>query len=83
MTEEEKLSLAAVAQRLQDHIEADREFREKLDVRLDGIETKVDKVLIAFEQGKGMVKLLSWMAAAAAFLLGAAQLLKDIFLGPR
>lgn len=62
MTEEERI--AVLAQRLQDHIDADHEFRESLKTKLDGIETKVDSLVGFFEQGKGMIKLLAILAAA-------------------
>lgn len=80
MSEEEKLSLAAVTQRLQDHIENDERARMELNHRLDALDGKVDKLVAAFEQGRGMIRLLSWLAALGTLLAVVGGFLKDLFL---
>lgn len=76
MTQEEE-RIAALTQRLQDHLDADKEAREALDKKLDGIEVKVDLLAEAFQQGRGMVKLLSWLAAGAATIATVGAFIKD------
>lgn len=68
--------LAALEQKLSDHIESEKETHIEMKNALTNIGNRVDTLCGYFEQGKGMIKLLAWIAAVGGAIAGAATFIK-------
>lgn len=59
------------------HEKVEFEKHDEIDKRLEGLEDKINDLLKAFEQGKGAVTVIRWLAYVAAMVWAVAEWAKS------